>query len=61
MDREEKGYLTIDEMAEYLNLNPAQIKNLLKVRKLEMFAATLVNKVERTFTRARGRQKKKKR
>lgn len=58
MDKEGKGYLTIDEVAEYLNLNPIQVKNLYKVRKTEILAATLVNKVERTLARARKRRRR---
>ncbi len=59
MNREEKGYLTFDEMAEYLNLGPTHTKNLFKARGDEMLAATLVHKAERILRKVRKRRKKK--
>jgi len=60
MDRKEKGYLTIDEMAEYLSLSPTQVKNLRKAFKDEMFAATLVDKAYRKASCAWKKRKKRK-
>ena len=42
MDKKKKGYLTIDEAAEYLNLSPHAVKNRFPQREDEILAAALI-------------------